>query len=364
MVTDNLAIVEVTAAQNQKEVTINAALRQLDNATQDGLPITITGNRTLTASEFNNNFLFELSGTPAAFDLNVPANKRFFGVENSTGVSCTVQVTGGGGTNVVVKDGERVLLYCDATNVLSVTAAGGASGATFEGARVRRDTNQSISNVTTTDIIWESDDFSSILVGTDSVPMWLGANFDFVDGDVTLGTDQITETGHGKVTGQGPYTLTTTGTLPTGLALATNYWIIRVDANEFQLASSYANAIAGTQIDITALNTGTHTLNGNTRLGIPDGVSRIEAVFNLALAAGGTADTRRLLELEVLDNADVEKALIKLDVTSGDTNFSGSVSSGVVSVVAGDYIVARVRQESTVSLNAEADRVSLSVKVV
>lgn len=55
--------------------------------------------------------------------------------------------------------------------------------------------------------------------------------------------------------------LTTSGTLPAGLATATDYFFIRMDDNTFELASSYANAIAGTQINITDAGTGTHTVN-------------------------------------------------------------------------------------------------------
>jgi len=53
--------------------------------------------------------------------------------------------------------------------------------------------------------------------------------------------------------------LTTTTTLPAGLALATDYYVIRVSDTTFKLATSYANAIAGTQINITDAGTGTHT---------------------------------------------------------------------------------------------------------
>jgi microcystin-dependent protein len=53
---------------------------------------------------------------------------------------------------------------------------------------------------------------------------------------------------------------TTTGALPTGLALATDYFVIRMSATTIKLASSLANAIAGTPIDITATGSGTHTL--------------------------------------------------------------------------------------------------------
>lgn len=55
--------------------------------------------------------------------------------------------------------------------------------------------------------------------------------------------------------------LTTTTTLPAGLALATDYYVIRLGDTTFRLATSYANAIAGTQIDITDAGTGTHTIS-------------------------------------------------------------------------------------------------------
>lgn len=54
---------------------------------------------------------------------------------------------------------------------------------------------------------------------------------------------------------------TTSGTLPAGLATATDYYLIKVSDTTYKLATSYANAIAGTQIDITDAGTGTHTLN-------------------------------------------------------------------------------------------------------
>lgn len=55
--------------------------------------------------------------------------------------------------------------------------------------------------------------------------------------------------------------LTTTVTLPAGLALATDYYVIRLSDTTFSLATSFANAKAGTAIDITSTGTGTHTVN-------------------------------------------------------------------------------------------------------
>jgi len=55
--------------------------------------------------------------------------------------------------------------------------------------------------------------------------------------------------------------LTTTTTLPAGLALATDYYVIKVTDSTFKLATTYANAVAGTAINITDAGTGTHTMS-------------------------------------------------------------------------------------------------------
>jgi hypothetical protein len=73
-------------------------------------------------------------------------------------------------------------------------------------------------------------------------------------------TDIITHSNYNLM----PYTrvrCTTTTTLPAGLALATDYYLIKVSDTTAKLATSYANAVAGTAINITDAGTGTHTLN-------------------------------------------------------------------------------------------------------
>lgn len=55
-------------------------------------------------------------------------------------------------------------------------------------------------------------------------------------------------------------TFTTTGTLPAGLSLNTIYFLIYVTNTTFKVASTWANADAGTQIDITTAGTGVHTV--------------------------------------------------------------------------------------------------------
>lgn len=90
-------------------------------------------------------------------------------------------------------------------------------------------------------------------------------------------------------------TLTTTGTLPTGLSLFTTYYIVVVDANTIKFATSLANAIAGITLSPTdGTGSGTHTVDvtalnvnatgsffqdiGKSRWGIGSGVPHIEGV--------------------------------------------------------------------------------------
>jgi hypothetical protein len=75
------------------------------------------------------------------------------------------------------------------------------------------------------------------------------------------GTDVVTTSGTAPATGSGPFRGTTTGVLPAGLALATDYWFINTGASTGKLATSLANALAGTAIDITDAGTGVHTLS-------------------------------------------------------------------------------------------------------
>ena len=82
--------------------------------------------------------------------------------------------------------------------------------------------------------------------------------------------------------------LTTTTTLPAPLATATDYYVIRMSDGTFELATTYANAIAGTQIDITTTGTGTHTITWLLpRYTNGAGVQAI--IFNPAATAMGAA---------------------------------------------------------------------------
>lgn len=73
-------------------------------------------------------------------------------------------------------------------------------------------------------------------------------------------TDALNHTAHGWNTGDGPIQFTNSGGgLPAGIVALTDYYVVKVDADNFQIATSLANAIAGTIVDITTTGTGTQT---------------------------------------------------------------------------------------------------------
>ncbi len=90
----------------------------------------------------------------------------------------------------------------------------------------------------------------------------------------------MTKTTHGLATGDALY-LTTTGALPTGLSANTRYWITKIDANTFKLATSLANALAATNITTTGSQSGTHTATQ-----CPYGVGNGSTTFNLPSLSG------------------------------------------------------------------------------
>lgn len=87
------------------------------------------------------------------------------------------------------------------------------------------------------------------------------AVFTFNDGNVNTGTDTITVTSHGLLTGDPVYFTNSGGALPTGLTASTRYYAIKTGANTFKVATTLSNAGANTAIDITAASGGgTHSL--------------------------------------------------------------------------------------------------------
>jgi hypothetical protein len=80
---------------------------------------------------------------------------------------------------------------------------------------------------------------------------------------VDFANDELDIATHGLGTGSGPIQFTSTTTLPTGMDLATDYWVISVNAGTIQIALSLEDALEGTAVAFTDVGSGTHSLEGS-----------------------------------------------------------------------------------------------------
>lgn len=78
--------------------------------------------------------------------------------------------------------------------------------------------------------------------------------------DVSTNTIRVPKNSATQLATATACTVSSTGTLPGGLAVSTTYYIIRISATSIKLATSSGNANSGTAIDLTTQGTGVHTL--------------------------------------------------------------------------------------------------------
>ena len=154
--------------------------------------------------------------------------------------------------------------------------------------------------------------------------------------------------------------LTTTGALYTGLTANTNYWVIYINANTFYLATSLANAIAGTKIATSGSQSGVHSLrycphgiSGASNFLLPD--TRSATLRGVGTPSLYTDSTVTLLAQIFDDTIQNHAHNIYGDGSSGGnssvkTNLAG-VSQGrsdlVYSVIGGGSYGARVSNQET-----------------
>lgn len=186
-------------------------------------------------------------------------------------------------------------------------------------------------------------------------------------------TDLLTAAAHGLATGTRAR-LSTTGTLPPPLVAGTGYYAIRLSADTLKLATSAANATAGTAVDLTGAGSGSHTLeSGLTDFAVlysaPINIEALPAtwetlVLNGVLGMFGRHFDRDALttdpsEFEIRyekqlrraasEHWDLERApRFDLDTAASDTSAATSVATsvavpasgtgvGAVTVELGDY---------------------------
>lgn len=142
----------------------------------------------------------------------------------------------------------------------------------------------------------------------------------------------ITETGHGRVPGDAVQ-FTTTGALPTGLTVATTYYILSATTNTYQLtAFPLDNVIAtsGSQSGVHTVHTaGTNLVSGAVYTNVP---IRLIGRLKFTLTTSGTWIAPTVVSL--VGNFDNKESIY----LQGSRSISGSVTSG--NAVAFDVTIA------------------------
>ena len=140
---------------------------------------------------------------------------------------------------------------------------------------------------------------------------------------VSVADDTFTFYEHRFITGQ-RFTYSTTGSAVGGLTSGTAYYIIKNDQNTIKVATSYANALISTAINISALGTGsTHTINVAF-----DGIN---TKFKATYTNGTKALITRAAQLQLSINGVIQQPQ---DTASPTTGFGFDVDSTIVFSVA------------------------------
>jgi len=133
-------------------------------------------------------------------------------------------------------------------------------------------------------------------------------------------------------------TLTTTGTLPSGLFTSTNYYLIQDNANHYALASSFDNAFDNIRIAFTTQGTGVHTVtlsNPVNSLGLScDGVNEVRITSRQVFVGGQTMPTQpsELIHAEGTGGVDGDESadivVYNTGIGGGRLIASGGASTG------------------------------------
>jgi hypothetical protein len=146
------------------------------------------------------------------------------------------------------------------------------------------------------------------------------------------------------------------GALPTGYTAGTDYFVIKLSDTTIKLASSYANAVAGTAVTISDDGTGTHTLNTILpRYTCGCGVDAI--IFNSNSTAMGAATPS--LTLGYTNSAQTASRATPAVLPVGKTAGANSLILYSGAAAAGKYNYAMPRAQGDAGV-AEANAITIS----
>lgn len=198
----------------------------------------------------------------------------------------------------------------------------------------------------------------------------VGSTQTFAAVDVDIAADTIHINNHGYNTGDVIALINSGGALPTGLAVDTAYYVIQVDASTFKLATSRANAFAGTAINITAVGSGTQSATKDcmgvilSGVKIPSGHIIVNSAYDVVttcVSAGADAGT---LAIHVESANDIVSATAISTGTTWD-NVTAMVAGTPVSAATAVKLTADREVTFTIATNAfSAGEVNVYLDVI
>jgi hypothetical protein len=172
---------------------------------------------------------------------------------------------------------------------------------------------------------------------------------------VDTGTEQLTAAGHGLLTGNRLRLRNIGGALPASapaLAPVTDYFAIRVDADNIKVAVSSSDALAGTAVNITGAGTGTHRIE----YGLPYCVPRIAANLTQVLPEDDNAAWNALVAIYDLLTGQTETVWSGAVSLAGALAAAGALSvGGALTVTGGATIGAPFARTGTITPTTISD---------
>jgi len=165
--------------------------------------------------------------------------------------------------------------------------------------------------------------------------------------------DLLTAANHGLTTGQTIVFSTTAADLPDPLVVGTTYYVIGVSVDTYKVATSLANAIAGTPVNLTDAGTGTHTATFQTYVPVRVNVGSADGLKTNLFDDYGTGT--RYFNVTNAVNANIQgSGAVELDginnTTLRGTN-TGTVTVGPSAAIPCEFdAVALIDGSGTVSL--------------
>lgn len=178
-----------------------------------------------------------------------------------------------------------------------------------------QDVLQASENATITSSAFSMDlcvGFAIVSVATDVTP----SLHNFATTDVSTLNSAIVISSHGYATGL-KVQFTTTTTLPGGLSLLTDYYMIVTTSSTIRVATSLSNALSGTYVTLTTTGTGTHTVTPTTSIAP---VQSLEATIDGVIYAPVSNSNQTLSSIGNLTEYEepyYSKMRVKHTITSG-----------------------------------------------